>query len=145
MDCQLRVLAFFRAASTSKGFIFNNPKLVSIVERKFLICRNVTSSKESDSRKFQILVIDINLDGYQIRVTRVIDKASNISVSTGIDAIGFTVLKKEPNFLILNQRNKLCSYLITLLSKSKRYESSSRWSASKSVMISPTYLRNIIG
>jgi len=92
VDRQLRVLACRRTAGASKRLVLDDPELVAVIESKLFVSIDVSNSEESDSRKFEILVIDEHFDGDEIRITRMIDEAGNITVASSIDAISLSVL-----------------------------------------------------
>lgn len=89
---QLRILAFSRKTWTGEWLIFYDPKFIAVIEREFFVDINIASSKKSDAWKFQILVIDVNFDRDQIRIAWMINEPCNIAVTTGVDAIGFSIL-----------------------------------------------------
>ena len=97
----------------------------------------------------QILVIYEYLNGRQIRNTAMVNETGYIPVAESIDTIRFSVLQKketDQRLVFSDVRTSVptgteYSRIFTLLSRSNKYESSSRVSASVSEMISPMYLR----
>lgn len=67
-------------------FLFNIPEL--------FVCLDLAIGEKCYPRKVQILMLDEHSYWQEIRCTRMIYKASNISISSRIDAIGFAILRE---------------------------------------------------
>jgi len=91
MNHSFRVLALWRTTGAEKVFVFDNPKLFSVVKTEFFAGFDVRSREKANSGKTEILMIDKHLDWDNVWFASMIDESGHVSVSPGVDAVRVTV------------------------------------------------------